>query len=120
MGGWWVSWMVGRWMGWCAAKMAAIHVVATERDPPGVMVGGSAGRLAPPRAGELGFCETGGHLLLLATRDAKMDGNGAPSRNRRADAGELGVRFRLAQPKVFGGIEKRVDGLYRHASVQFK
>ena len=49
-----------------------------------------------------------------------MDGNGAPSRNRRADAGELGVRFRLAQPKVFGGIEKRVDGLYRHAGVQFK
>ena len=25
--------------GWCAAKMAAIHAVATERDPPGVMVG---------------------------------------------------------------------------------
>ena len=94
-------------------------MVATERDPPGVMVGGSAGRLALPQ-GKLGFCETGGHLLLLAARDAKMDGNGAPSRNRCADAGELGVRFRLAQPKVFGGIEKRVDGLYRHAGVQFK
>ena len=66
--------------------MAALHAVAQERDPPGVMVGGSAGRLAPPRAGELGFCEADGHLLLLAARDAKMDGNGAPSRNRRAES----------------------------------
>ncbi len=112
----------GRWVvgGWCAAKMAAIHAVATERDPPGVMVGGSAGRLAPPRAGELGFCETGGHFLLLAARDAEMDGDRTPLRNRCADAGELIIRFRLAQPKVFGGIEKRVDRLYRHAGVQFK
>ena len=43
LGGWWVSWMVGRWMGWCAAKMAAIYAVATERDTP---VGVVAGR--PP------------------------------------------------------------------------
>ena len=35
--------MVG---GWCAAKMAALHAVATERDPPG---GGGARHLAEPR-----------------------------------------------------------------------
>ena len=46
-----------------------------------------------------------------------MDGDRTPLRNRCADAGELFIRFRLAQPKVFGGIEKRVDGLYRHAGV---
>ena len=46
--GGWVGggWLVGGWLvggGWCAAKMAAIHAVATERDTP---VGAVAGR--PP------------------------------------------------------------------------
>ena len=85
--GWFVGWVVG---GWCAAKMAALHVVATERDPPGVMVG----RGVSPSRGRRWNAERGrdgarprrparraGPTIFTARRDASPTGAYAAHRN---------------------------------------
>ena len=75
VGGWLVEWVGG---GGCAAKMAALHAVATERDPPGVMVG-RGGTRDPPGEGGPGWRFSGlrgsagfGILSALPAKGARV------------------------------------------------